>query len=54
MANAIWKAFSQTCDFLFAIGRHEFAKRRAKRRIRERVDIDAVEQGLRERFADIA
>ena len=33
--------------------RHQFAKRRAKRRFGEGIDVDAVEQGFRESLADI-
>ena len=53
MPHAVGQKLGDARGLFFAIGDHQFAKRRAERRIGERIDIDAVEQGFRKSFADI-
>jgi hypothetical protein len=51
--DALGQQFRHARRLLLAIGDDQFPKRRAKRRIGERIDVDAVQQGFGEGFADI-
>jgi hypothetical protein len=53
MPHAVGQKLGDARGLFFAIGGHQFAKRRAERRIGEGIDIDAVEQRFRESLADI-
>src|ERR1700733_3032166 len=52
-ADAVGQALRPARRPFFPLDRHEFPKRRAERRLSERVDVDAVQHRLRESLADI-
>jgi len=53
LPNPLGEPLGESAGLFFAMHRDKLAERGAKRRLGEEIDIDAVEHGLGEGFADI-